>query len=246
MTGVATAIGVGAAVTAGAAVYAGNKSASAAESAANSTVGENAREFNITQANTLSQRTLGANADAQLSKLEGYGPGQVDPTTGAVTGAPAGTPDPSAFTASPGYQFSLDQGEKSINNSLVAQGRGLSGAAVKAGTSYAQGLASQNYNDYVNQLMQQAGLGSAAVSTTTQAGTAAAANDSQAYALEGNARASAYGSAASGVNNAIQGGTSNYLLGQYLGTNPYVTPQGTIAGGGGNTLPASGGYNFSY
>lgn len=231
MTGVATAIGVGAVAAAGAAVYAGNKSASAATQAANSTVGENAREFNITQANTLSQRTLGANADAQLSKLEGYGPGQVDPTTGAVTGAPAGTPDASAFTASPGYQFSLDQGEKSINNSLVAQGRGLSGAAVKAGTSYAQGLASQNYNDYVNQLMQQAGLGSAAVSTTTAAGTAAAANDSQAYALEGNARASAYGTTASGVNNAVQGGAQNYLLSQYL-NKPGYAPAATAGLGG--------------
>lgn len=231
MSGIATAIGVGAVVAAGAAVYAGNKSASAATQAANSTVGENAREFNITQANTLGQRTIGANATAQLSKLEGYGPGQVDPTTGAVTGAPAGTPDPSAFTASPGYQFSLDQGEKSINNSLVAQGRGLSGAAVKAGTTYAQGLASQNYNDYVNQLMQQAGLGSAGVSTTAQAGQAAAANDSQAFALEGNARASAYGTTASGVNNSVQGGMSNYLLSQYL-NKPTYTPAATAGLGG--------------
>lgn len=223
---------IGGAVVAGAASsYAGSKEAGAATQAANSTVGENAREFNITQANTLPQRTIGANAIAQLSKLEGYGPGQVDPTTGAVTGAPAGTPDASAFTASPGYQFSLDQGEKSINNSLVAQGKGLSGAAVKAGTSYAQGLASQNYNDYVNQLMQQAGLGSAGVSTTTAAGTAAAANDSQAYALEGNARASAYGTTASGVNNAVQGGTSNYLLSQYLNSSAY-NPAATAGMGG--------------
>lgn len=218
MSGIATAIGVGVAgvAAAGASIYAGNKEAGAAEDAANSTIGENAREFNLARQDTLGQRTIGANAIAQLSKLEGYGAGQVDPTTGVVTGAPAGTPDASAFTASPGYQFSLDQGEKAINNSLVAQGRGLSGAAVKAGTTYAQGLASQNYNDYVSQLMQQAGLGTQGINTSAAAGTAAASNDSNAFALEGNARESAYGNAAAGVNNAIQGSTSNYLLSQYL------------------------------
>jgi len=220
MSAIAAAIGIGAAVTAGAAVYSANKSAGAARDAANSTVAENQREFDLTRQDTLPQRQIGANAIATLSKLEGYGPGQVDPDTGAVTGAPAGTPDYSLFTGSPGYQFSLNQGEKAINNSLVAQGRGLSGAAVKAGTSYAQGLATQNYNDYVNQLMQQAGLGSAGVSTSAQAGEAAASNDSNAFALEGNARASAYTSGAQGVNNAVQGGMSNYLLSKYLNRAP--------------------------
>lgn len=235
MTGVATAIGVGAAVTAGAAVYSGNKAASAAESAANSAIGENAREFNLARADTQPSRQLGADADAQLSKLYGYGPSQVDPNTGAVTGTPSGTPDMSGFFTSPNYQFALSQGEKSINNSLVAQGRGLSGAALKAGSTFASGLASSNYNDYVNQLMQQAGLGSAAVSTSASAGAAAASNDSQAYALEGNARASAYGNTAAGVNNAVQGGTGNYLLSQYLnrpGTPTYTNTSPSIYSGG--------------
>lgn len=217
---VAAAVIGGAVVSGVASSVAAGKQAGAAEDAANSTVGENAREFNLARADTQPNRQLGANAVAQLSKLYGYGPSQVDPNTGAVIGSPSGKPDMSGFFASPGYQFSLGQGEKSINNSLVAQGRGLSGAAVKAGTTFAQGLASQNYNDYVNQLMQQAGLGSAGVSTSAQAGAQAASNDSQAYALEGNARASAYGSAAAGINNSVQGGVGNYLLSQYLNRPP--------------------------
>lgn len=212
-----------AAAIAGAAIIGGvastvsaNKQAGAAKDAANSTIAENAREFNLARADTEPNRALGANADAQLSRLFGYGPTQVDPNTGAVIGSPSGKPDMSGFFTSPDYQFSLDQGQKAINNSLVAQGRGLSGAAVKAGTTFAQGLASKNYNDYVNQLFQQAGIGSAAVSTSAQAGAQAASNDSQAYALEGNARASAYGNAGAGINNAVQSGAGNYLLTRYL------------------------------
>lgn len=224
----------GAVVGAVGSAVSGSEQAGAAEDAANSTTAENAREFNLARTDTQPGRQLGADADAQLSRLYGYGPSQVS-SDGTVTGSPAGTPDMSAFTQSPGYQFSLSQGEKSINNSLIAQGRGLSGAALKAGSTFASGLASQNYNDYVNQLMQQAGLGSAAVSTSAQAGASAASNDSQAYALEGNARASAYGSTAAGINNSAQGGVSNYLLSQYLnkpGTPSYTNTSPSIYSGG--------------
>lgn len=227
---VAAAVIGGAVVAAGASAYAGNKAAGAAKDAANSTVGENAREFNLARADTQPQRQIGANAIAQLSKLYGYGPSQVDPNTGAVTGTPSGTPDMSGFFTSPDYQFTLGEGQKAINSSLIARGGGLSGAAVKAGTRYASGLASKNYNDYVNQLMQQAGLGSVGINTSAQAGAQAASNDSQAYALEGNARASAYGSTAAGINNAVQGGSKNYLLSRYLG-----------AGGG---SPTTGDYGY--
>lgn len=220
---VAAAVIGGAVVAAGASTIAGNKAASASKDAANSTVGENAREFNLVRADTQGQRQIGANATAQLSKIFGYGPSQVDPNTGAVIGSPSGTPDMSGFFTSPNYTFALGEGEKSINNSLIAKGGGLSGAAVKAGTRYASGLASGNYNDYVNQLLQQAGLGSAGVSTSAAAGASAAANNSQAYALEGNARASAYGSQAAGINNAVQGGVGNYLLSRYLGNSPSNT-----------------------
>jgi hypothetical protein len=226
---VAAAIAGAAVVGAGAAVYSANKQAGAAQDAANAatqgtnaTVSENQREFNLARADTQPSRQIGANAIASLSKLYGYAPSQVGPD-GTVTGTPSGTPDMSGFFTSPDYTFNLQQGQRAIDNSLVARGRGLSGAEIKASTGYAQGLASSQYSDYVNRLMAQAGLGQTGVNTSTQAGLATAGSDAAARANQtnaltaaANARASAYGNMAAGVNNSVQGGVGNYLLLKYL------------------------------
>jgi hypothetical protein len=45
----------------------------------------------------------------------------------------------------PGYQWALDQGLKSTQNSYAARGLGSSGAAMKGAAEYAQGLASNTY-----------------------------------------------------------------------------------------------------
>jgi len=47
--------------------------------------------------------------------------------------------------ATPGYQFQLEQGLQSVNNSAAAQGSLLSGRQVKAVNDYAQGQASTGY-----------------------------------------------------------------------------------------------------
>lgn len=213
---VAAAVIGGAVLGAGASVYAGSKSAGAAKDAAQTTTDENQREFDLVRGDTAPTRALGANATAALSRLYGYGAPQVDPATGAMTAGPQGTPDMSGFFTSPDYTFNLAQGQKAIDNSLVAQGRGLSGAAVKAGTQYASGLASQQYGDYVNRLMAQAGLGTTGVGQSAAAGTTLVGNETMANTNLANARASAYGTIASGVNNSIQGGAGNYLLYKYL------------------------------
>lgn len=47
--------------------------------------------------------------------------------------------------ATPGYQFSLDQGLKATQNSAVSRGLGSSGAALKGAADYATGLAQSTY-----------------------------------------------------------------------------------------------------
>jgi hypothetical protein len=138
------------------------------------------------------------------------------PPVAGGTGAGAGTPDMSAFFESPDYQFNLAEGQKAIDRSLVAQGRGLSGAGVRQGVRYASGVASQQYGDFTNRLLTIAGLGSAATSNTVAAGQNMANNNSAALINAGNQRASIYGQTAAGVNNSVQGGISNYMLAQYL------------------------------
>lgn len=55
------------------------------------------------------------------------------------------------FQSSPGYNFQVDQGTQAMNASAAARGGLLSGAAVKAGATFNQGLANQDYWNYVGQ-----------------------------------------------------------------------------------------------
>lgn len=141
----------------------------------------------------------------------------------AAAPASAG-PDMGAFFESPDYQFNLGEGQKAIDRSLVARGRGLSGAGVREGVRYASGMASQQYGDFTNRLLTMAGLGSAATSNTASAGQNMANNNSAAMIANGQARGSAYTNMAAGVNNSIQGGVSNMMLMRYLNKQPTTPP----------------------
>jgi len=56
----------------------------------------------------------------------------------------------SDYTADPGYQFRLDQGNRGIEASAAARGGSLSGATMKALSEFNQGQASQEYQNSVN------------------------------------------------------------------------------------------------
>jgi hypothetical protein len=70
------------------------------------------------------------------------------------------------FQQSPGYQFRLNEVLKALQNSQVARGGLLSGGAAKEIGQYSQGLASQEYSDYLNQLTGLANLGSNAAANS--------------------------------------------------------------------------------
>lgn len=49
--------------------------------------------------------------------------------------------------ATPGYKFTLGQGEKAVENAASARGLGASGAALKGAADYATGLSDKTYNE---------------------------------------------------------------------------------------------------
>lgn len=198
MSGVASAIVGGAVVGAAATTMAANKSAKASKSATNATIAEQQRQYDQTRADTANLRALSDQSVANLSRLQ--------------------SGDMSGFYASPDYQFNLTQGQQAIDRSAVARGGLLSGAAVKAGERYASGLASQQFGSYVDRLLQSAGLGNTGIGMTSSAGQNAANNIGNAYMTGAANRANAYGMQAAGINNAVQGAASNFLLMKYLGT----------------------------
>jgi hypothetical protein len=87
------------------------------------------------------------------------------------------------FHESPGYQFALEQGQKSINASAAAGGGALSGGVLKELTKYGQGMADQEYGNWQNRLQGMTELGakmsSQAESDTVGVGTAIGGYDVQ-------------------------------------------------------------------
>jgi len=133
----------------------------------------------------------------RFGKSEGRGWGLQ--ATPAATAAPASPTDRAAaqqtafanFRATPGYQFGLDEGQKTLQSSAAAAGGLFSGKAgkalVKFGTDYAD---QQGFQPYANRLAGLAGIGQAATGTTGAYGQNTANNVGSNLLSAGQARAS--------------------------------------------------------
>lgn len=145
--------------------------------------------------------------------------------------------------ATPGYQFTLQQGELALQNSAAARGGALSGGTAKDITRYAEGLADTTYSDVFQRALTQyttafnvfqanqankynrlagvAGTGQTAATTLGSEGAAAANNVSSTLLASGqqigNSIQNAGAATASGyvgATNAITSGLNN--VGGYL------------------------------
>lgn len=95
--------------------------------------------------------TAGTGAINRLADLTG-----VSNNTGATGFGSLTKPFTAAdFVADPGYQFSLDQGQKALERSSAAKGGLLSGAALKGAQTFGQGTAAQEYGDVFNRYQTQ-------------------------------------------------------------------------------------------
>ena len=109
------------------------------------------------------------------------------------------------FKTSPGYSFRQSEGIKALDRSAAAKGMTASGAQTKAVQEFGQNLASDEYNNYVNQLFNLSGSGQGATSSANNTSAALVSNAAENTARGGIARGSAYASGA----NALAGGISN-------------------------------------
>jgi hypothetical protein len=132
------------------------------------------------------------------------GNGAFSPLTASL-GLNGGAPDYSAFDHSPGYQFSVQQGQQAINRQAAATGGAYSSSTLGAIGNYTQGMASENYNNYVNQLMGLAGYGASGNANLGQNLYGVGANIAQTQSASGNARANGAAGAANGIGSAASG-----------------------------------------
>lgn len=205
-------IGAGA-VSAASTAYSANKAAKAQTEAANKAADISMDMYRQTRSDLEPFRQIGIQAtDSMSNRL-------VDLTSPIIM-------DQATLEKTPGYQFNLTQGLKSVQNSAAARGLGSSGAALKGATAFATGLADNTYqNQFNNAVTNQTnaynrlkGLidtGTDAAAKTGTAGQAAAGTASQAAVGAGNAQANAYNA----TGNAISGALNN--TGAYLAKGLY-------------------------
>lgn len=153
---VAAAIGVGAAAgLAGSAMQAGAASdaADTQAAAANRSADMQQAQWQQTQQNLRPFLDFGTSAINPLRSAMGYDANwNLDPNNILNQTFKAPTADEAAAT--PGYQFTLNNGLKAVQNSAAARGLGTSGAALRGAADYASGLANSTYNDVFNRALQ--------------------------------------------------------------------------------------------
>lgn len=122
----------------------------------------------------------------------------------------------SSFSATPGYQFQVQEAEKGAMNHLAGLGMKNSGAALQALTKLRSGLANQEYGNYLARLSGTAGVGQNAMQNTNALAQNSALSQGQLMQDAGAARASGYVGAA----NAWTGAASNFSnnMGNWLGS----------------------------
>ena len=104
----------------------------------------------------------------------------------------------------PGYQFTLQQGLESTQNSAAARGLGVSGAALKGAATYATGLAD---NTYQNQFTDELNANN---QNFTQADTAANTNFTQQDTAANTNYTQQLGANAQNYSNALTGAAQNF------------------------------------
>ena len=161
-------------------------------------------------------------------------------TTEALEGGPGN------FKESPGYQFAFNEGLQAIDRSAAARGRLNSGAQDKALTRYGQGIANQEYDNFLARyynslrpLQSVAGIGHTSANTMATMGTNVAGSVAQTQLSAGDARASGYINQGNVMSNlANQAGQG---MAWYAGQNQFPAFNSPASAQTGNYGPVQGG-----
>lgn len=109
------------------------------------------------------------------------------------------------FETSPGFEFRQQQGQQAVERGAAARGGLLSGKGLRGVTEVSQGIASQEFGNYVSALQSLAGLGPQATAQQAAAGGTFAANQSTTLQNIGAARASGFGAKNQAFQTGLQG-----------------------------------------
>lgn len=91
-----------------------------------------------------------------------------------------------SFQESPGYQFMFDEGVRAIDRGASARGMLNSGSRLQALTRYGQGMANQEYGNWLSRLQSLAGVGQTATGQSASLASGAGAQGSSLIQGAGN------------------------------------------------------------
>lgn len=180
--------------------------------------------YGNTQAGIAPYQGYGVNALQNLQQQLGIGPGGAGPVAsnpilqmlGIGGPGPTGSINPAQFTGSPGYQYELEEGQNAVTNAATRGPGG--GNALLALQKNGQGLANQNWNQYLSNssgAWQQmlANLGGGVSTGLSATGLGAGIGTSFANAAGGNLAGigNAQSAGTIGSANAISGGINSLL-----------------------------------
>jgi len=149
-----------------------------------------------------------------------------------VNGPDAATKAMGNFTASPGYQYQLDQGLRAVDAGAASKGLLRSGATIKAEQTLGSNLASQDFGNYVSRLNTLANFGTTGVNGFTNVLTGQANNQQSTDTSAAGQQASIAGNEGKGISNAIGGA--------FFGNSSVQNGLSSLFSSGGNgTLAAS-------
>ena len=217
---------ISAGVGAAASIYSANKQTAAAKAALN--LQQN--QYQQARTDLAPYRDLGNNALGSLNALYGYG-------TGTGTGGQPGTPNYTGFANSPDYNFALQQGGLAVDRSAAARGLLQSGGNIKDQIAFGQGLASQQYGNYVARLQNMLQVGAGAAGGSASAATAFGTQGGQSLNNVGAAQASG----AVGIANALSTLPQNLLYAQAFGGQGGTNSPSSYAYQPGSSIPGQPG-----
>ena len=195
-------------IGAGSSVLGGSKQAGAVERGAEASIEEQRRQFDLAQEINAPRIAAEDAAREQLMNVLGLGNQPFDFSSVNI----------------PGQQFAIDESQRAVERSAAARGGLASGNTLAELQNRALGITNQNFaSNFLNPLTSLAtgNAGQIAANQALQLGTNIG-NTQQNLATN---RANIIGQQFGGVNQAFQGGLSNYLLNQQLNRPP-------ITGGG--------------
>jgi hypothetical protein len=162
--GIGAAIAGGAALSAVGGIAASSMSSKASQSAANTQAQASDAASQATQQehqqirSDLAPFTNGAQTNGDLTEYNNYFNDAQPEEHGILQQIDAAQPQAMTeanLVNTPGYQFDLSQGLKSIQSANAAKGLGVSGAALKGAATYATGLADNTYQNQFGIQQQQ-------------------------------------------------------------------------------------------